>query len=94
MLMGQYADASVSHSPTTIPDCTQCNKSVFSLSTAAVNVTLLAFAAVHQQQTRHMLLQRSIDGTDRQTDTVLLHKPCCMLCEQCQQPTQVGPACV
>ena len=29
-----------------------------------------------QQQTRRTLLQRSIAGTDRRTDTVPLHRPC------------------
>jgi len=33
-----------------------------------------------QQQTRRTLLLRSIAGTD----TVPLHGPCCMLCDQCQ----------
>jgi len=33
-----------------------------------------------QQQTRRMLLQRSIAGTDRQKDTVPLSRPFCVLC--------------
>ena len=39
-------------------------------STAAVNVTLLAFATDRCAAVRHrsILLQRSLDGTDRQTD--------------------------
>jgi len=37
-----------------------------------------------QQQTRRTLLQRSIDGTDGQTDTVPLHRPCRILGEQWQ----------
>jgi len=35
-----------------------------------------------QQQTRCMLL---IDGTDRQTHILPLHRPCHTLCKQCQQ---------
>jgi len=42
-----------------------------------------------QQQTHHSSMQASTDGTDRQTDRqvdrVLLHRPCHILCEQCQQ---------
>jgi len=42
-----------------------------------------------QQQTHRSSMQASTDGTDRQTDRqvdrVLLHRPCHILCEQCQQ---------
>ena len=38
-----------------------------------------------QQQTRRSGMQRSIDGTDGRTDTVLLHRPCRLLCEKCLQ---------
>jgi len=40
--------------------------------------------AWHPAATCRTLLQWSTDGTDRQTDTVPLHRPCCILCEQCQ----------
>jgi len=35
-----------------------------------------------QQQTRRTLLQQSIAGTDRRTDTMPLHRLCRILCEQ------------
>jgi len=35
-----------------------------------------------QQQTRRSGVQR-LGQTDGQTDTVPLHRPCCILCEQC-----------
>jgi len=37
------------------------------------------------QQTRRTLLQWSINGTDRRTDTVPLHRPCRILSKQCQK---------
>ena len=68
------------------------------LPTSADNATVFAVAAERrpcstidisclpgpQQQTRRTLLQRLIDWTDRQMDAIPLHRPCLILCEQCQ----------
>ena len=46
-----------------------------------------------QQQTRRTLLQRSITGTDRRTDTVPLHRPCHILFQQINRGYQTPPRC-
>ena len=60
-----------------------------------LNAVLVHTAAVDRYRlpagsaavTRRTLMKRSIDRTDRRTDTVSLHRSCCigLLCEQCRQ---------
>ena len=45
-------------------------------------LTDISYRPDTQQQIHHTLLQRSIAGKNRRTDTVPLHRPCHTLCEQ------------
>jgi len=67
---------------TVIAFAAQCSHSLLNavllsavLLAAAAHCRLSIFPAIAQQQTCNMLLQQSIDETDRQTDTGPSHRP-------------------